>query len=179
MWAKYVAAALMVLAVAGSAAAQPNKLQMFRSVQRQVLTYEYFSIFDSVHAQIRDGVITLTGKVTMPFKREELEKRVSKVAGVKKVENRIEVLPASQFDDQLRVAIANAIYANPAFANYAVQVNPPIHIVVERGHVTLEGVVNNDVDRALARSIAGSFAAFSVTNELKTDSEMKAELEKL
>jgi len=57
--------------------------------------------------------------------------------------------------------------------------NPPIHIVVENGRVTLEGVVNSNVDRMVARSIASSFGAFSVTNNLKTDAEVTAELERL
>jgi hyperosmotically inducible protein len=57
--------------------------------------------------------------------------------------------------------------------------NPPIHIIVERGRVTLEGVVGSEVDRMIARSIAGSFDAFSVTNNLKTDAEMRDELERL
>ena len=52
-------------------------------------------------------------------------------------------------------------------------VNPPIHIIVERGHVTLEGVVNSNVDRMLARSLASAFGAFSVTNDLKTDAEVE------
>ena len=71
--------------------------------------------------------------------------------------NQIEVLPASKSDDELRAGIANAIYGNSAFSRYANQVNPPIHIVVERGRVTLEGVVNNNVDRVLAYSIASMF----------------------
>jgi osmotically-inducible protein OsmY len=58
-------------------------------------------------------------------------------------------------------------------------VNPPIHVIVERGHVTLEGVVNSEVDRAVARSIASSFPAFSVKNDLKTEAQVKEELEKL
>jgi hypothetical protein len=57
--------------------------------------------------------------------------------------------------------------------------NPPIHIVVERGHVTLAGVVNSNVERALARSLAIGFGSFSVKNELKTDAEMKDLLEKM
>ena len=48
-------------------------------------------------------------------------------------------------------------------------VNPPIHIIVERGRVTLEGVVNNNVDRLIANSIASQILSFNVTNELKTD----------
>ena len=35
------------------------------------------------------------------------------------------------------------------------------------------------VDRMLARSIASNFLAFSVTNDLKTEAEVRAELEKL
>jgi hyperosmotically inducible protein len=169
----------LVLALATSAAAQPSSLQIFRSVQRQVLTYPHFTVFDSVHVQIKDSAVTLTGKVTMPFKRKDLEERVTKLAGVKSVNNQIEVLPASQSDDALRRGIANAIYGNAAFTNYATQVNPPIHIVVERGRVTLEGVVANNIDRALAYSIASMFPAFSVKNELKTEAEVKKELEQL
>jgi osmotically-inducible protein OsmY len=57
--------------------------------------------------------------------------------------------------------------------------NPPIHIIVENGHVMLTGVVNNNVERMLARSLATSFGAFSVKSELKTDAEVRADLEKL
>jgi len=50
---------------------------------------------------------------------------------------------------------------------------------VERGRVTLEGVVNSPVEQALARSIASSFNAFEVRSELKTDAQVSAALEKL
>jgi hyperosmotically inducible protein len=136
-------------------------------------------VFDSVHARIDEGTLTLTGKVTMPFKRSDLEQRVRKVKGIQKVDNRLEVLPASKFDDELRNGIANAIYGNSAFVNYANQVNPPIHIVVERGRVTLEGVVANKLDRQLAYSIAAMFPAFAVKNELRTEEEVREELKKL
>ena len=74
----------LMLALATSAAAQQTSLQIFRGVQRQVLTYPHFTIFDSVNAQIEDGVVTLTGKVTMPYKRKDLEERVTRLAGVKR-----------------------------------------------------------------------------------------------
>jgi hyperosmotically inducible protein len=180
MLKKFTAAAVAVLALSSPAwAADSNNLQMFREVQKQVLRYPHFTIFDNVNAQIDDGVVTLTGKVTMPYKSGDLEKRVSKLDGVRQVNNKIEVLPVSQFDDQLRLRIARAIYSNPNFSSFASMVNPPIHVIVERGHVTLEGVVNNEVDRAVARSIASGFLSFSVTNSLKTDAEVKQELEKL
>ena len=90
----------------------------------------------------------------------------------------ITVLPVSQFDDELRYRIARSIYGNSNFWNYAIMANPPIHIVVEHGRVTLTGVVQSNVDRMLARSLATQFGALSVTNELKTDAEVRDALEK-
>jgi hyperosmotically inducible periplasmic protein len=180
MFARSVTAFALVAALSAPAFAQDNKLQIFRDVQRQVLRYAHFTVFDSVGAEIHDnGVLTLTGKVTMPYKRDDIEQRVSRVAGVQRIENKIEVLPVSQFDDDLRWGIARAIYSNPAFSNYAGTVNPPVHVIVERGRVTLEGVVNSEVERAVARSIAGSSGAFEVKNELKLDKEVQQALEKL
>lgn len=180
MSGRFVAALAVVLAMSAPAwAADPGNLQLFRQVQKQVLQYPHFTIFDTVNTQIDHGVVILTGRVTMGYKRAEIEKRVAKVAGVSRVDDRIQVLPASQFDDQLRIGIARAIYLNPAFQMYGSMVNPPIHVIVEHGHVTLDGVVQSEVDKLLARSIATSFPAFSVTSNLKTEAEAKADLEKL
>ena len=180
MFAKVAAAAIVALTMSTPAwAANSENLQVFREVQQQVLRYSQFTIFDSVQAEVDNGVVTLTGKVTMPYKRNDIGRRVAGAAGVTEVRNLIEVLPVSQFDDELRLRIARAIYGNSNFWAYATMVNPPIHIIVERGRVTLEGVVNSEVDRMLARSIAGSFDAFEVTNKLRTDAEMRQELERL
>ena len=180
MFAKLMTAAAVVLALSTPAwASNPDNLKMFRDVQKQVLRYPHFTIFDSVNAEIDNGVVTLTGKVTMPYKKQDIEQRIAKLDGIHQVNNKIDVLPVSQFDDQLRLGIARAIYRNPNFSSFASMVNPPIHVIVERGHVTLEGVVNSEVDRAVARSIASSFPAFSVKNDLKTEAEVKQELEKI
>ena len=147
-------------------------LQVFNDISKTVMRYTHFTVFDNVDASVKNGVVTLTGQVTMPFKRDDIEKRVAKIDGVKQVHDRITVLPASQFDDQLRYRLARAIYSNPNFWNYAIGPNQPIHIVVEHSRVTLEGVVLNDVDRAIARSIATSqFGVMSVNNNLKTEAE--------
>jgi len=114
----------------------------------------------------------------MPYKRDDIEKRIAKVDGVRTVRDNITVLPVSQFDEALRYKIARSIYGHSNFWNYAIMPNPPIHIVVEHGRVTLTGVVNNEVDRMLARSLASQFGALSVTNALKTDAEMREALEK-
>jgi hyperosmotically inducible protein len=173
----YWGAALVVLS-ATVAAAQPKDFQVLKDVAAKVDGYTQFTIFDDVNASVRDGIVTLTGKVTMPYKRDDIEKRVGKVAGVQSVVDKIEVLPVSQFDEELRYRIARSIYGHSNFWNYAIMPNPPIHIVVEHGRVTLTGVVNSNIDRVLARSLATQFGAFSVTNDLKTDAEVQALLEK-
>jgi hyperosmotically inducible periplasmic protein len=181
MDAKLFGASLVILtALAVPAMAQDGRKndEIFKDVQDQVLTYAQFTIFDDVSAAIDNGVVTLEGKVTMPFKRDDIGRRVQKVPGVTHVENKIAVLPVSPFDDDLRYAIARAIYGSSAFWSYASMANPPIHIIVDHGRVTLTGVVNSEVDRMLARSLASSFGAFSVTSQLKTDAEMKAILDR-
>ena len=169
-----------VLCAATAASAQERKdLQVFRDISDQVNRYTQFTIFDNVEASVDQGRVVLTGSVTMPFKRDDIERRVRAVGGATTVDNRIAVLPVSQFDDELRFRIARAIYGNSAFWNYAAMANPPIHIVVNHGHVTLAGVVQSNVERMLARSLATGFGSFEVKNELKTDEEARADLEKI
>jgi osmotically-inducible protein OsmY len=156
----------------------PRKdFQVFNDVSKTINHYTQFTVFDNIDVAVKDGLVTLTGDVTMPYKREDLEKRVAKVDGVRQVRNQIKVLPVSQSDDRLRYRIARAIYDNPNFWNYAIGPNPPIHIIVEHGRVTLTGVVNNDADRLIARSLAHQFPAMSVKNELKTNAEVRDLLE--
>jgi hyperosmotically inducible protein len=152
-------------------------LQVFNDVAATINRYTQFTIFDNVEVDVENGAVTLTGAVTMPHKREDIEKRVAKVVGVRQVRNRINVLPVSTSDDQLRYRVARAIYDNPHFWNYAIGPNPPIHIIVEHGRVTLTGVVNNEMDRVIARSLAHQFPAMSVKNELRTNAEVRDQLE--
>ena len=86
--------------------------------------YSQFTIFDDVSANVKDGVVTLTGKVTMPYKRDDIAKRIAKVDGVRSVSDQIGVLPVSQFDDELRYRIARSIYNNSNFWNYAIMAEP-------------------------------------------------------
>jgi hyperosmotically inducible protein len=146
--------------------------QIAKDIARTVQRYSQFTIFDDVSANVKDGVVVVTGKVTMPYKRDDIEKRIAKVDGVRTVTDQITVFPVSQFDDELRYRIARSIYNNSNFWTYATMANPPIHILVEHGRVTLTGVVQSNVDRMLARSLATQFGALSVTNALKTDAEI-------
>ena len=177
---RWVFAALLALGIASPAlAAETSNLELFRAASNAITRYERFTIFDSVHLGVQDGTVTLTGKVTMPYKAADIEKRVAKIDGVQHVINHIDVLPVSQYDEELRWRIARAVYSNPVLFSYGLGASPSIHIIVERGRLTLEGVVGSDMDRQIARSVVGSFGTFSITNDLKTDDEVQKELEKL
>lgn len=171
--------AITLLATTAASAQERKDLQVFRDVSTSVNRYTQFTIFDNIEASVTDGAVVLSGWVTMPYKKDDIERRVSRVQGVTSVDNKINVLPVSQFDDELRFRIARAIYGNSTFWSYAAMANPPIHIVVNGGRVTLTGVVQSNVERMLARSLATGFAAFEIKNELKTDAEVQAELEKV
>ena len=168
-----VAAAAMLLAVLTSAAAAQDRrdVNLAEDIGRSLTSYVRLTIFDDINATVENGMVVLTGRVTMPYKKGDLEKRIAKIDGVRGLRNDVGVLPASQFDDELRYRVSRAIYGNPSFWNYAAMANPPIHIIVEGGHVTLAGVVNSNVERMLARSLATGLGALSVTNALKTDAE--------
>ena len=162
-----------------SAAQQTERkdLQVFNDIADQVNRYTQLTIFDSIGADVNAGRVVLSGWVTMPYKRDDLERRVRKVAGVTAVDNKIGVLPVSQFDDELRFRIARAIYSHSSFWQYATMANPPIRIVVNNGHVALEGVVQSNVERMLARSLASGFGEFQLKNDLKTDAEVREAME--
>jgi hyperosmotically inducible periplasmic protein len=168
-------AALLALLANSGFAQDRQDVRLAEDIGRSLTSYVRLTIFDDINATVENGAVVLTGRVTMPYKKDDLEKRIAKVDGVRNVRNDIGVLPVSQFDDQLRFRVSRAIYGNPSFWNYAAMANPPIHIIVEGGHVTLAGVVNSNVERMLARSLATGLGELSVTNALKTDAEVKSE----
>lgn len=132
-----------------------------------ILTYGKYSIFDDVGFRIDRGNIVLEGRVTIPLKKEEIEKRIARIDGVRSITNDIGVLPVSQMDQRLRAAVATAIYNHPSFWRYAEQANPPIHIIVENQRITLTGVVDSQVDRMLAFSLAQVGSNLGVENKLR------------
>lgn len=180
MLKKLTIAAAMLVVTASLAGAQERKdLQIYKDITAGINHYVHFTVFDDLNATVENGVVTLTGKVTMPYKKNDIAKLVANIDGVDKVNDQVTVLPVSSFDEDLRYWIARSIYGNQSFWEYASMPNPPIHIIVERSHVTLTGVVQSNVERVLARSIASQFGAFSVTDNLKTDAEMREMLEQL
>jgi hyperosmotically inducible protein len=169
------------MGLANTAFAQGSdaNLRMFRDVSDAVQRYAFFTVFDSVNVAVDEGVVTLSGKVTMPYKSKDLVSRVRRVDGVTAVRNRLEVLPVSLLDDRIRLAAVRAIYRHPSLQQYGLGVNPSIHVIVERGRLTLDGVVNSELDRQIAGAVVGTLSTFGVTNNLKTEAEVDRDLERL
>jgi osmotically-inducible protein OsmY len=149
-----------------------NDETLAEAIAAKLRRYVFFSVFDDVNVEVVQGAATLTGFVTMPYKSQAMATLASRVAGVQAVADNIEVLPVSGSDDAIRYAIAVRIYNDPLFWNYAIQVNPPIHVVVRHGRVVLTGVVLSEVERRKAEVIARSvFGVFSVENRLQLEGD--------
>ncbi len=136
-------------------------------VAKVVRRYPHFTIYDDVNVGVDNGNVRLTGRVTMPFKSDAIESRVSRVMGVQSLTNEIETLPTNIGDARIRANLAYRLYSDTLFQGYAFRVNPPVHIIVERGNVALTGAVNSEVEKRKAEIIARStFGVFKVENRL-------------
>jgi osmotically-inducible protein OsmY len=144
-----------------------NDAALSKEVIDRVRHYDLYTVYDNIQGRIRNGAVVLEGQVTEEKKSDDLAERVEKVKGVQSLDNRLVVLPASQSDNRLRVAIANAIYRDQAFENYSM-VDPPVHVIVNNGHVTLVGFVRNPIEKIKAESIARSaYGVLALENKIE------------
>ncbi|HTR27181.1 MAG TPA: BON domain-containing protein [Terriglobales bacterium] len=128
----------------------------------------YFdNTFNYLALNVQNGVVTLEGDMVYDTPKASALAVVAGTSGVKDVVDNVKVLPASFFDNSLRVKIARAIYRDPVLSKYAIDPVHPIRIVVENGHVTLYGSVNSTMDKNVAGVRAGAVpGSFSVDNKL-------------
>ena len=150
---------------------QTAPAELMKKVRKELVTLPWYGVFDNLEYSVEGGVVTLYGQVVQPSTKRDAERRVARLKGVERVVNRIEVLPLSGFDDSIRRQTYRALFGwNSPLFRYGRGVNPSIHIVVNRGHVTLEGVVSTEGDANLARMRALSVpGVFSVTNNLRAE----------
>ncbi len=141
-----------------------------REVRHELVMLPYYGVFDDLGYRVNGSVVTLMGEVTRPTLKSDAENVVKRVEGVTKVDNQIKVLPLSPMDDRIRLAEYRAIYSEPSLNRYALQAIPPIHIIVDNGHVKLVGVVASKADKDLAGLRAnGVSGVFSVDNQLRIE----------
>ena len=145
-----------------------------REVMHELATLSQYGVFDNLQFKTDGVTVTLMGNVTNQVLRTNAEKAVKAIEGVEKVDNQINVLPLLDSDNAIRLATYRAIYGSPSLERYAMQAIPSIHIIVNRGNITLEGAVANkaDADQALirAKTVPGTF---EVKSNLRTDTPSK------
>jgi hyperosmotically inducible protein len=126
--------------------------------------------FNNLSLQVTNGVVVLGGETMNYVARDSALATVQNMPGVKDVVNEVKVLPTSIFDDQIRLRTARAIYRDSVLSRYATDPVDPIRIVVDNGHVTLYGTVQNAMDKNIAGMRANSvFGAFSVDNKISVN----------
>jgi hyperosmotically inducible protein len=149
--------------------------RIIKEVHHELVMLPFYGVFDNLAYKVSpDGTVTLLGQVSRPTLKSDAENVVKRIEGVERVDNQIKVLPASPNDDRIRRAVYRAIYSNDVLSQYALRAVPPIHIIVENGNVTLEGVVARQMDKQIAemqtKSVPG---VFSVTDNLRVEEEGK------
>jgi hyperosmotically inducible protein len=157
-------------AVAGPAPRPADDQRAMEKIRKSLVMIPTYGVFDNLAYKVEGDTVTLYGQVVRPITRKEAERRVAKIEGVERVVNNIEVLPLSSFDDSIRARVYRSVFRTASLYRYALGANPSIHIIVNRGRVTLEGVVANRGDAQFAYVAANSVpGVFSVTNNLRVE----------
>ena len=174
MKAKVVTLAMaLCLSASGAFAANNAKkddLGTLNQVRKEILKLPYYGVFDSIGFKVDGETVTLFGSVVRASTRKDAERRVAKLESVDRVINQIQVLPASRFDDTIRVRAYRSIANTGGLYRYVWANAPAVHIIVRNGHITLEGNVSNEGDKRLATFAVNSIpGVFSVTNNLRVE----------
>ncbi len=181
----------MLLAPTTPSAQSMGRHDTTRSVRRALERLPYYGVFDYMAFGVDRGTVTLTGYTYRGSLKAAAERATKRASGVDEVANRLEVLPASSFDDRIRWATFYKIYTDWSLSRYAPGGVPgtlrvtfearhfpglqplgayPIHIIVKNGRTKLIGIVNNSTDRQIAevraREVTG---VFNVDNELTVE----------
>jgi hyperosmotically inducible periplasmic protein len=175
MLASMLIAAGGAMAASNGASGPYTDEQIAQKMVHEVRMYSRYTIWDNVSVRVHDGELDLQGQVSQPFKKADLGRIAKNVPGIRSVTNELEVLPLSSFDDRIRLQVARAIYRDPVLSRYGMQAVAPIHIIVDNGHVTLEGVVNSDAEKNVAgiRASGAGLSFGQVTNNLRVENPGK------
>lgn len=147
-----------------------NDKDLAERVMKVMQGYEHYTVWDYLSGGVRNGVVTLRGKVTsFPDKSKDLAERISKIRGVQELRNELKVLNPSRGDDELRARLAQQIFSHPSFDTFATMPNPPFHIVVDNGVVTLIGYVQTQAEVIELTQLASqTMGILRIENQLQT-----------
>jgi hyperosmotically inducible protein len=162
--------ATSLLPIVASAQRDARNDRFTERIRKELVKLPYYGVYDNLSFSVNGGEVTLYGEVVRPSTRSEAERRVLRIEGVDRVINNIQVLSPSSSDDGIRRRVYRAIFSSGSLYRYAMGANPSIHIIVNHGRVTLDGVVSTQMDRQLAYMAANRVpGVFSVTNNLRVE----------
>jgi hyperosmotically inducible protein len=171
----------VTLALAGThLGAQTQAKDTVEEIRHELMQLPYYSVFDYLAFSYDKGTVTLVGYAYHLGLKTDAARAVKRAPGVDTVVDKIEELPPSQINDELRWKVYYAIYRDPFLSHYAPGggmlwghrdpigagfhgrfggarfpgTEPlgdfPIHIIVTNGRITLLGVVDNQSDKNVA-----------------------------
>lgn len=195
-----VMAVVAVIAVCGarSIAQAPADNATIEDIRSKLLRLPYYGVFDFLAFSYDKGTVTLSGYAYHAGLKAGAERAAKQASRVDQVINKIEELPVSPNDDDLRWKTYYAIYTDPFLSRYAPGggmlwghrhrvprslfgsavrfpgVEPvgiyPIAIIVKNGRITLMGIVDSESDKTMAGMKAKEVpGAFGVENELTVE----------
>lgn len=129
---------------------------------RDSLEWNVFVPDTAIRSTVSQGWVTLEGNVAVSSERQEAEKAVTNLAGVRGVTNRIEVKPPSVYAYDVRTAIEEALERQADRSAGRVQLD------VHDGSVSISGVVHSWAEkRAVIGAATGTPGVRSVEDHLR------------
>ena len=194
-----VAMALAVVLGSGAGTQLLVAATPVEDIRKELLQRPYYGVFDFLAFSYDKSTVTLMGYAYSPGLKKDAERAVRRVEVVKEIGNRIEELPVSTADDEIRWKAYYAIYRDPflsryapgggllwghrhplgggvlrpfgpgPFAGFELAGDYPIHIVVKSLRISLLGVVDNDADKNVAGLKARVSGSLGVDNQLMVE----------
>ena len=141
--------------------------RLARAVLHELLMLPYYNVFDWLTFRVDGDKVELKGYTHSLGLSRDAERTVKHIKGVGKVVNHIEELPPSPNDERIRREVAQAVFSFSNLGRYSWPTDTRIHIIVNMGHVRLEGMVDSKEDKQLAYMRAnGVPGTFAVDNNL-------------
>ena len=161
------------LSTRNTALSQKGVGRIIKEVHHELVMLPFYGVFDNLLYNVSpDGTVTLLGEASRPTLKSDAERAVREIEGVERVDNQIKVLPVSPNDNRIRRAMYRKIFGHSVLSQYQLRAVPPIHIVVDNGHVKLEGVVARQMEKQVAGMQANSVSGvFTVENNLRVEND--------
>ena len=118
---------------------------------------------NDVKVSVKDGIISLEGKVDSLWKREKIQKMASQIKGVNSIKNYILVKPSKEISDEKIEELISKSLENSVRID-----SKNVNVKAENGIVIVSGVVSSLVEyEAIIEIINSTNGVLDIENQLK------------